>query len=955
MEFWGVNNDKDLDKLLKKLRALLEGFDHGSRTPCDHLPVWATHDVLHGGFSAGGKFELRKGESNTEWLNPTGLLKLRSIVRRIRPGIGLEPLILPTLAIVSVNTCQDGALMERYPLEYRTKRLNQVNHAAKALYKEIEPYLGTLRMYPLEEELCSEDQHPVAESAVSTLNDFNGFLTEMIRDLKQREKSVVVIRTRQEVRVKLTKLLMETIKPCPGHTGPCKPCINGTKEIRIHNGVRMNVPNVQGRCGCATCGWPLQCVDRAWKEKAQEVIDEFKIQGYAPRPMTSNSHARGDSILWHAVQAKLANESFAAHVCRVRQVLANPIPVEDQSTEDVIGRIKSLEDLQRRLSFYGPGTVSCEAYERIKGDFGEALTPAGLAQLERCIPGSLENLHARGLIPSSEVLAEQVPTLVSCVCAMGGQTGQEATDIQYLCFLVRRAYAHRRSLLLFGLQSQLKLCEVPHHVALEKVLGANDINEAKLCTLAKVIRAQLEWFPDVLVPNRIVSALCGLAPSPGLIKEIAPDIFEGRFVPTYDIAFRQARKQLCGTLYAEYFGLQEVYDQYGALIDACTALVKQLYGDATSSNWIYRVNNNGKILEAQRILTTHNTARLLELGPGDIDLSRLARKTFRALCNLLVEKQLDPLQCSKMGHTWRNLVLYVSMMKPIKMAKFLAWSASLLVFDSICAESETQIWLTDAPHEDLWEIINCDPRTISTDNGRSVDFKDVWNHIQPRDGTSTAEVIVYTSNMIARLHGGAYSRRIARMIGLFWGPLYSLQCWEGQPLTTKVSSAYSEPVVGWISVGSTHPVNSSDIYNPVAQEVISTIVRTLPNINTLASAGAVAKTINPIKSAIEPAAPEAAIATFTTHVPDALGSKLAEAVLAENINPIKSAIEPAAPEAAIATPLDRIANIEVLMVNETKAGGLLERIIAMEEAVFQCAQKGTLLERLRTLERDLGC
>ncbi|USE35783.1 hypothetical protein [Endozoicomonas sp. SCSIO W0465] len=243
--------------------------------------------------------------------------------------------------------------------------------------------------------------------------------------------------------------------------------------------------------------------------------------------------------------------------------------------------------------------------------------------LEKLQPRPLGELLERGDITSAEVLASKLLEIVPIVRSESIHDPMLAR----LFAQIALAFNKRRSLLLLNLQSQVRMDELPWVKHLQSI---TPIDESKRLENARTLISDMiiqtyTYFPHTILPNTFIKSLGQVIKAlpessmeqPPLTEELAADIFMHEFSEKFLKAAKQAASLMQGTLYEKYYGLD-----YGvianletpeALYDLClsksgTSVDYYHYGDRVYRS--ARPSENGKIIEWQQVITTHNLATL---------------------------------------------------------------------------------------------------------------------------------------------------------------------------------------------------------------------------------------------------------------------------------------------------------------------------------------------------------
>jgi hypothetical protein len=330
-----------------------------------------------------------------------------------------------------------------------------------------------------------------------------------------------------------------------------------------------------------------------------------------------------------------------------------------------------------------------DAVERVSSAAGipaDQMPPSVVRVLGRCNAAPVDSLIAKGLVPSSEVLAGLSPHISAKAVA-------EAYDDRVLGRLVAftyKAFRDRRSLLLLDLQHQVKFGELPW-VSASAAHRKGDIGTESADAARRLASLALANFPHTITPNLLVQELDTLLrlqrESLPLVEELAADIFMGTFSAKFVAAARVAAEQLQGSLYDRYYDID-----YKAVL-AIDDLVAPRSGGARTSNQFdnlckrragadedgYSVARNGTVIEQAQILTTHNLAAIWgPLGAGYLlqdKVEDLARAAFEGACRSIAKVHNNTRTLGKVkdaAYAWRQMVFFASKMDAQGQRKFVA-------------------------------------------------------------------------------------------------------------------------------------------------------------------------------------------------------------------------------------------------------------------------------------------
>ncbi|MCX5174764.1 hypothetical protein [Streptomyces virginiae] len=323
--------------------------------------------------------------------------------------------------------------------------------------------------------------------------------------------------------------------------------------------------------------------------------------------------------------------------------------------------------------------------------------PVGAAvptAIGNCVRAALsappEELVARGVVPSAEVLAELVPQLVATVTA--DQYADE--PLRNLMAGTYCAFRNRRSLLLLNLQHQVRIEELPWLRAVSghrhAAAGAQEQAEEALRRLGELA---VSAFPATVLPNPLVRELSHLGRQAELgtpfVEELAADIFMGTFTPKFLVAARIAADLLEGSLYERYYDIDFARLRRMAVMRAVDSaqrgrparsaeefgrLCAERAGTSGQGRW---PAVNGKVIEQAQILTTHNLATLaarVRIAPA-AGWATLARDCFDAVCRLVNHMAGRPTLSTikDTAYAWRQMLFHLSLCQDAERVAVLAW------------------------------------------------------------------------------------------------------------------------------------------------------------------------------------------------------------------------------------------------------------------------------------------
>jgi hypothetical protein len=679
----------------------------GSRTPVKGTPAWATPRIVQGGFAtgdllAGGPLQpheedllgtlpedqQKKGRAalNAYYLTEQGLGELTEMLQTGR---------------YRVRVPEEGALLAVAWLAQNGRADD-----ARRVLDEIGPHFASLRFYPV-----PSPEPPPDDERVRLLD-----VGDVVRTLEATRTPEEILTQTEALTVwlpfadRLVALFAETV---------------ADDLPRLVSQEADGTSVVEG-------GWPCQVYPDGWTGRARALLTEYERLraehtrcGKPERP-TSNL-ARLRTVLAAAADdpARLTGRDVGI----VRATLAwvdarRGLPGSEhlarlRAEQARVAALPTKQDwalaLATRFEGHPPGNgldpgdtdavlapVTAGEAERFGLPVGETFAEPYRAQFEdilrRATDATPEQHVQWGTISSGETLARVVPRLAARVRSAG------FADPALRCLdeAVYGAFRRRRSVLLFNLQHQVKLDELPWMQALEPLReeGA-ETKEAALDLLRRVVTLALTSFPHQVLPNKLLQEVRALTGAAGLevpiVDEVAADIFMGTFTVKYLRAAQVAADLLKGTLYERYYGID--YARVRAIDDVHPSkygpptsptfdrLCRERAGLREESKHRWRpVAENGAIIEQEQVLTTHNLAVLFDaLGLAETlgnELDELARRCFTWVCD-----EVQGLRGPRWGqlrsvknaaYAWRQMAFFLSLLPPDQVDAFLKWARNQL-------------------------------------------------------------------------------------------------------------------------------------------------------------------------------------------------------------------------------------------------------------------------------------
>jgi hypothetical protein len=656
----------------------------GSRTPVADTPAWVTLEVVHGGFAT-GRYVAESPVRDDE----------RDLLAQL-PDDG-DPAASPRLRLNSWFLSDDGLAVLSEALRTGDYQVEVPEHgallvvawlvqhghgpAALDLVAELYPLFDRLRFYPV-----LRDRSPASGALVR------------LRTVRQVTAQLQAVTVPDQVAA-----MNETIEVW-------HPLYDRLVELWLETVEDGAAP------GAGPVGWPCATFPDGWDERRRRWLDDYRRA--AAEHTRSRAHRR-------------PRGTFAV----LREALERFEPAQPSLTRREIGHLRAR--LQGSVTRWGaPGSagrvrlreaqrdgasrpthrqlarVLAERLDRLAPDGGIAelapllepiplragpvAVPAGLARkVERALEAPIEELVARGIIPSSEVLAGVLPQISAHVAS--GAFAEPA--LRELYARVYAAFRRRRSLLLLDLQHQVQLGELPWVRAVDPLRTPTpDTRDRARDTLSHATLLALSAFPQTILPNPLVREMSALAAQAELdlpfVEEVAADIFMGTFTRKWREAAVLASTIMEGTLYARYYSLPTPADwparaaDGAGLIDRVrrrgsrphvaadfASLCESRAREAATGDGSF-VARNGTVLEQSQILTTHNLAPLVASLGLDAKVRARAGELATRTFDWIVRQQTmrlyswrSQLQMVKnTAYAWRQAIFLLSYVPPAEQA-----------------------------------------------------------------------------------------------------------------------------------------------------------------------------------------------------------------------------------------------------------------------------------------------
>ncbi len=665
------------------LRAQFVGaLQVGRRQPLADVPVWATLEVVTGGFAtgrllAGGPIQPHE----TVLCERFGLEDRAALNAYFVSSEGLAELCLwLETGDYDVGVPEEGALLVVAWLVANGRVAE-----AQPLLDAIAPWMHTLRFFPI--------PRPGRGRATSTCVQLRSN-AEVAAVLDATRPQPDVVAERESLTVwaafydRALDLLRSTVE---GEVPTVTLDANGTP--RRDSAGRYEVHG----------GWPLQRIDDTFLSAARTLVAEHRL-ARTRHTLVRGLHAPGSA---HATLFALLERAVrdlralsGREVGRLRLILARSVTVRGLPSSEARRAHRAAQasclaplhaDLAKqvaaRLRDLKEARLDAAALESLGDDLEvdavRVPAPAGIRRkLMRAWFAPLETLVDEGVVTSANTFAQLLPQITSDVVA----GGLEDPSLRTLYGRLYQAFRRRRSLLLTDLEHQVRLEELPWAAAVEAHRTDGD-HAAPRRALRELSHLAMTKFPHAIVPNELVGELSALAKRSGLalplVEEVAADIFMGTFSPKFLEAAKQAGALLSGTLYARYYDIdyralgarkaagKKAWFSFGRRAggDAFAALCTQRAALPKSRGLWRSVAENGMILEQQQILTSQNLA-VLTAGLGLEDeiaahAPELAMACFEYAVTLLSVETNDGhavrLHRKNAAYSWRQMLFFLSL------------------------------------------------------------------------------------------------------------------------------------------------------------------------------------------------------------------------------------------------------------------------------------------------------
>lgn len=670
------------------LKNILTGsMDYGSRTPVAAVPVWATLEVVTGGFATGrllaagplqehekallenlstDQFPEPRSALNAYFLSEFGLADLR---HKLQTGC------------YDVTIPEEGALMVVTWLVY-----NGYPEVARELISELSPQFATLRFYP------KPTQQPRRFGSRVHLQDVGS----TIKNLQDIRPNHHILAQKEAVEVwapwydRMVALFLETVVD----DWPCRqyPSRWNTRALALLD------EYVELRKNHHLCGKPER--KKGHFAQMRKFLDQCARE---PESLSGREVGRIRLILNKYIEKRGEPNSSTCATAREQQAMFVQGPTFHELAAIAVSRLEryarseGLDDVEHLQE---PVTKAEESVSGVPE--GSALSISIQKKVERCLNDTVDMLVERGLITSGETLARVLPQMISGLRA----AGISDPALRDLYGAIYRAFRRRRSLLLLNLEKQVEIEELPWISTIEE-FRTDDLSSRELSkqALDEISVLTLTSFPHAILPNKLLQELRALIKGAELdiplVEEMAADIFMGRFSGKFLESAKRAGNLLKGTLYARYYGIdysgiEKIPRQKETVKPAWSwwwqepqeaepfaELCAARAGVQTGS---WDPATNGMIIEQQQIITTQNLAALF-LGLGlskalDDRLEEMAKHCFVWICRRqqmkIASTHARLIMLKNTAYAWRQMIFFLALIPTDKSVDFVGWARDYL-------------------------------------------------------------------------------------------------------------------------------------------------------------------------------------------------------------------------------------------------------------------------------------
>ncbi|MGD1898776.1 MAG: hypothetical protein ACFB16_17700 [Phormidesmis sp.] len=658
---------KRAGKWQKVLENILTGeIEYGSKTPIEGIPLWATLEIVTGGFATG---ELSAG-------GPLQAHEQAILSRLPTPPAGEERHAINTYFLSESGSAElwqwldSGTYRIAFPEEGALMVVawlieqGEVERATNLL-QTIAPYFSRIRFYPIWDEV---PQKGGARVHVQTVKN----ALQRIEQIKPNKR---VLAQKEAVEVwlplydRMVALFLEIEQDLP--------------QLRYSQAWRNRALALTKEYAQLRKQHRLSAKMERTGHHSTQLRKLLKKCARSPILVSKKDIRRIQLILKRYQEKRSAPNSEQCIAARRRQIADVSAPMFYKIAPVIASRLSmchpnnGIDDIR---PFIHP--VDRTEADRFDVPPSTSIPDTIQRKVERCLNETVEALVERKIITSGETLASVLPQMTADIRALGIVD----YSLRQLYASIYRAFRQRRSLLLLTLEKQVQLEDLPWIAAIEPFRSDQLSSQATAKqTLIEVVTLTLIAFPHAIFPNKLIQEFQALVKSAHLdiplVNELAADIFIGSFSENFLSAAQQAADLLQGSLYETYYAIdyttiqqtlqlwrgRAFFRENKKISDEFTRLCAKRAG-VSKPGWTPAIN--GMIIEQQQIITTQNLAALLT-GLELIDQLRSQLPLWIDQCFQWICKRQQVnvstwhaqlINLKNTAYAWRQMIFFLSLL-----------------------------------------------------------------------------------------------------------------------------------------------------------------------------------------------------------------------------------------------------------------------------------------------------
>lgn len=617
----------------------------GDRRPVQGMPVWATPEIMRGGFATGA---YKAGGSllgfEQELAHRLGVMSMNVAI--VRTAINrwyltdtgrAELLESVEQALFTVDAPEEAALLAIAIVADRHPDL------ARAVIEEIAPFFDRLRFYPRPTaQIRGEGLH------VSTVDMARENLAKM-----KPSRNVLLQHYALTLWIPLYDKLIDLLAD-RGEVTDNRKRADWERRARAwdeaYTAAKRSTGSDQMAKRWADKNGPFQRCRTIMQAYLDSDFVKESDRQYANLHVARHKAKYGNGQERAALRSTQLEQEVDAWHDALSLIILNRLTDLDGD-----GGIENVEAVLEPIS---------EAEATAHAPVGAALPASANRIIRLAKSGTLDVLIEGRQVGSPETMATLIPQMAA---RLYRDAFFDAAAGQVYAALYE-AFFKRRSVLLLNLQSQVKIEELPWARALLSLAyerqGGDGVSQTMLDEL---VRMALTHFPYAPFPNPFVGQMQILGRQAGLtvsfVPELASDIFMGLFSGPYEKAAEQSVEFFRNSFYADYYMLPDSFNGPD-LAKFCL----QRCGPSHRQGW--SVAHNGMQIEQAMIITSHNLAAVFStLSLDGLDYAAAAQKCFQWICTRLEKKppdwHADLIAIKQSAYAWRNMIAFLSQLDPV--------------------------------------------------------------------------------------------------------------------------------------------------------------------------------------------------------------------------------------------------------------------------------------------------